>query len=145
MNKVHLLVIDPQHDFCNPQGALSVPGADADMQRVADMILRLNDRLEDIHCTLDMHHKVDVAHPIFWKDSSGKSPDPFTIISSDDVLNGLWTPREVSLTRRMIEYVKSLENGGRYPLCVWPEHCLIGHQGSNVVPYLMDAFLQWED
>lgn len=145
MNKVHLLVIDPQYDFCDPQGALSVPGADQDMQRVAAMINRLRDRLEDIHCTLDMHHKVDVAHPIFWKDSAGKSPDPFTIISSDDVVNGVWTPREVGLTRRMIEYVRTLEQGGRYPLCIWPEHCLIGHRGSNIMPDLMEAFLNWEN
>lgn len=145
MQKVHLLVIDPQYDFCDPSGALSVPGADADTQRVAAMILRLNRRLDDIHCTLDMHHKVDVAHPIFWKDASGKSPDPFTIISADDILNGLWTPREVSLTRRMIEYVKALESDGKYPLCIWPEHCLIGHRGSNVMPELMDAFLRWEE
>lgn len=145
MKKVHLLVIDPQFDFCDPKGALSIPGADADMQRLSAMILRLGDRLDDIHCTLDMHHKVDVAHPIFWKDSSGKAPAPFTIISSAEVENGTWTPREVSLTRRMIEYVRSLETGGRYPLCIWPEHCLIGHPGSNVMPDLMDAFLRWED
>lgn len=145
MKKVHLLVIDPQFDFCDPKGALSVPGADADMERLAAMIIRLHDRLDDIHCTLDMHHKVDVAHPIFWKDSSGNSPAPFTVISSSDVLDGIWTPREVALTRRMIEYVKALENGGRYPLCIWPVHCLIGHPGSNVMPQLMNAFHYWED
>lgn len=144
MKKVHLLVIDPQHDFCDPTGSLYVPGAEEDMKRVAEMIRRLPNSFEDIHCTLDMHHFVDVAHPIFWKDSSGKSPDPFTIITSEDVKNGTWTPREVSMTRRMIEYVRELEKGGKYPLCIWPPHCLIGSQGSNVVPALFNAFLEWE-
>lgn len=31
--KVHLLVIDPQKDFCNPNGSLFVTGADKDMDR----------------------------------------------------------------------------------------------------------------
>lgn len=28
MNKPTLIIIDPQFDFCDPKGALSVPGAD---------------------------------------------------------------------------------------------------------------------
>jgi len=34
---VHLLIIDPQNDFSNPQGSLFVPGADDDMKRLATM------------------------------------------------------------------------------------------------------------
>ena len=39
--KVHLLVIDPQNDFCDPNGALCVAGADGDMKRLADMVIEL--------------------------------------------------------------------------------------------------------
>lgn len=144
MKKIHLLVIDPQRDFCCPDGALFVSGADKDMERLAVMVDRIYNSLEDIHCTLDQHHLVDVAHPIFWKDSSGNPPKPFTIISSKDVVDGVWTPREVGLTRRMIEYVRELEKGGKYPLCVWPEHCLIGSLGATVTPVLMGTFFKWE-
>ena len=28
MNRIHLVVIDPQNDFCDPQGALASPGGD---------------------------------------------------------------------------------------------------------------------
>ena len=35
--QVQLLVIDPQIDFCDPGGALSVAGADQDMARLAPM------------------------------------------------------------------------------------------------------------
>ncbi len=144
MKKIHLLVIDPQRDFCCPDGALFVAGADKDMDRLTTMIDRVADSLEDIHCTLDQHHLVDVAHPIFWKDSAGNPPKPFTIIGSKDVADGVWTPREVGLTRRMIEYVRALEKGGKYPLCIWPEHCLIGSVGATVTPQLMSAFQKWE-
>lgn len=34
MRKIKLLAIDPQNDFCLKSGALSVPGADEDMNKV---------------------------------------------------------------------------------------------------------------
>jgi nicotinamidase-related amidase len=142
---VHLLIIDPQQDFCDPKGALSVPGADEDMKRVATMIDRLGGKFDDIHITLDSHHFVDVAHPVMWKDSSGKHPDPFTVISASDVADGVWTPVQAGLTKRMIKYVQALEAGGRYPLCIWPPHCLIGSPGHNVVPELFEAIRKWEE
>ena len=40
--KIHLVAIDPQNDFCRPDGALSVPGASADMDRLALLVHRLN-------------------------------------------------------------------------------------------------------
>jgi nicotinamidase-related amidase len=43
-----------------------------------------------------------------------------------------------------MEYVRGLEKNGRYPLCVWPPHCLIGHPGNNVAQQLLDAFDRWE-
>jgi hypothetical protein len=42
------------------------------------MIVRLAPKLDDIHVTLDSHRLVDIAHPIWWRDSSGANPDPFT-------------------------------------------------------------------
>jgi nicotinamidase-related amidase len=141
---VHLVVIDPQVDFCDPAGALYVPGAEADIQRLALMVQRLASRLDDIHVTLDSHRLVDVAHPIFWKDSRGQHPAPFTIITAADVEAGRWSPALPGLTRRMLEYVRALEANGRYPLCIWPPHCLIGGAGHNVVPELHTALAAWE-
>src|SRR5690606_2567163 len=57
MKNIQLLVIDPQNDFCRPDGALAVPGADADMDRLARLVGALRDRLADIHVTLDSHRK----------------------------------------------------------------------------------------
>ena len=143
--KVHLVVIDPQVDFCDPRGALFVQGADCDMDRLARMVIRIAPRLEDVHVTLDSHRLIDVAHPIFWQDSSGKHPTPFTIITASEVEGGRWTPVLPGMYRRMIDYVKSLEANGRYPLCIWPPHCLIGSEGHNVVPALRQALLGWEE
>jgi len=143
MKKVHLLLIDPQEDFVSPLGSLCVPGADKDMERVAEMIKRLGGKLEDIHVTLDQHHLLDVAHPLMWKGKDGNSPDPFTIITVKDIEDGTWTPIRPSFTRKMIEYARGLEAGGRYPLCIWPPHCLIGSPGATIVEPIREALDEW--
>ncbi len=142
--KVHLVVIDPQVDFCDPGGALYVQGAEQDIHRLAAMVRRLTPKLDDIHVTLDSHRLIDVAHPIFWKDSSGQNPAPFTILTASDVESGRWTPALPGLYQRMLDYVKALETNGRYPLCIWPPHCLIGSPGHCVLPELHQALQRWE-
>lgn len=144
MKNVHLLIIDPQFDFCDPNGALYVPGAEKDMDRLTTMIDRIGDKLADIHVTLDSHHLMDVAHPAWWKDSSGNNPAPFTIITASDVKDGIWTPVLPHLTKRMIDYTEQLEVNGRYPLCIWPPHCLIGSKGHSVHEGLFKVLCQWE-
>lgn len=146
---MQLLLIDPQKDFCHPQGhpsyegTLCVEGALEDMNRVGDMIKRVGKGFSDIHITLDQHHKMDVAHPLWWKNSAGEHPNPFSLISATDVENGVWIPSITALRSRMLEYVKALEAGGRYPLCIWPEHCLIGTQGATVVDSINEATSDW--
>jgi len=142
--QVQLLVIDPQIDFCDPSGALSVAGADQDMARLAQMIERLAPHLDQIHVTLDSHHFVDIAHPIFWQDKRGSHPAPLTIISAEDVETRRWTAAQPEAQDRATAYVQALARHGRYPLCIWPPHCLIGSRGHDVLPVLFDALQDWE-
>lgn len=143
--RIELLIIDPQVDFCDPtKGALYVPGAEHDMKRLTAMIRRLSNKLDDIHVTLDSHHFVHIAHPIFWKDSRGQHPPAFTSISRTDVEEGVWTPTVPGLYRRALDYVLKLEQNGRYGLTIWPPHCLIGSPGHTVFPELFAALTEWE-
>ncbi len=143
---IQLLVIDPQNDFCDPKhGSLHVPGAEADMDRLAKMIERLDGKLSDIHVTLDSHRKVDISHPIWWKDSKGAHPAPFTVITAEDLRTGVWTTTMPGAYDRTLAYLEALDTGGRYPHVVWPYHCLIGDGGHNVWPTLSDAVHAWED
>jgi len=144
-NRTELLIIDPQVDFCDPNGALYVPGADRDMQRLAKMVQRTRDRLDDIHVTLDSHHWIHIAHPIFWKDSLGNHPTVFTRITRADVEQGVWTATVPGMYRRALDYVRKLEANGRYDLTIWPPHCLIGSAGHAVHPCLYAALQEWED
>lgn len=142
--KLHLVVIDPQSDFCDPNGSLFVAGADKDMSRLAVMVKRIGRKLDDIHITMDSHRKVDISHPMWWKDSSGKHPAPFTMISVDDVNAGRWVTTMPSAQSRSLKYLKALATGGRYPHVIWPEHCLIGDPGHNVHRDLAEAVHEWE-
>ncbi|WP_454629683.1 cysteine hydrolase family protein [Bradyrhizobium cenepequi] len=160
--KADLVIIDPQNDFmdilANPgdpvglalpggpkfRSTLPVSGALGDMARVAALIKRVGRRLNDIHVTLDSHRVVDVAHPGFWRDELGKPPTPFTIISHADIKSGMWSPRNQAYRQRMLDYTASLESAGKFMLMIWPEHCLIGSWGHNVVDELRTALADWE-
>jgi nicotinamidase-related amidase len=152
--KIDLVIIDPQNDFCEPgklgtdpatpTGALYVPGAEKDMERVAELIRKFGSKLDDIHITMDCHHLVDIAHPIFWINSNREHPNPFTIITVDDIEKGVWTTTNPRHRKDALNYAKALNDGGRYPLCIWPPHCLIGSWGGMVYPPVMDALLEWE-
>jgi len=142
--KIEMLIIDPQNDFCDSKGALFVPGATEDMERLANLLNRLRDKISDIHVTLDSHRFVDIAHPIFLVDSNGNHPDPFTIVSLEDGETGKWTTTNPAYRKRFMAYLKELSDNGRYLLCVWPPHCLIGTPGHNVFPCIYEALLAWE-
>ncbi|USN92443.1 MAG: hypothetical protein H6782_01355 [Candidatus Nomurabacteria bacterium] len=144
--KVHLLVIDPQNDFMDqPKAALPVAGAMEDMKRLATMVDRVGAKLQKIHVTLDSHHLVDIAHPAFWRDNSGVSPNPLTIISSDAIKDGTWVPRRPELRNYATGYAEDLERAGKYQLMVWPPHCLIGSWGHNIQSDLSAALDRWSD
>ena len=114
------------------------------MTRLAHMIRRIGPQLDAIHVTLDTHHYVHIAHSIFWKNEAGEHPAPFTIISLADVESGAWSATEDRYHQQAIEYVRTLEQRGRYKLCIWPYHCLIGSPGHAVTPELYAALVDWE-
>lgn len=144
MAELHLLIVDPQRDFCDPNGALSVPGADADMARLASFVQRHGERIARIHCTLDSHHLFDISHPAYWVDREGNHPTPFTIIESGQVQGGEWSAARADCQAHAESYVRQLSDNDRYPLCIWPPHCLIGTRGHTIAPSLAEALQRWE-
>lgn len=141
MNKIALLVIDPQNDFCKPSGSLYVPGAENDMERLSKFISDHKTELSFIGLTMDSHQVIDISHPAFWEDKDGKQPNPFTIITASDIENGKWTPRYAP--QEALKYLQELESQGEYPHCIWPEHCIIGTEGAAIVNNLMDSVKEW--
>ena len=139
--KIALLVIDGHNDFCDPSGSLYVPGAEKDMERLAAFVLKNQSKLDYIGLTQDSHLVIDISHPAFWQDKDGNFPNPFTIISVDDVKEGNWTPR--FYPQAATKYLEDLAAQGEFPHCIWPVHCVDGSQGAAIYPVLMDAVQAW--
>ena len=137
-----LFIIDPQIDF-HPGGSLGVPGATEDSTRIADFILENIDRIDDIVVSLDSHHRIHIAHGVFWRNQEGEHPPPFTLIRNSDVEAGNWVPVDEKLLEHAKFYTRALEEKGRFVVCIWPEHCLIGTPGHAVIPVLNAALQAW--
>jgi nicotinamidase-related amidase len=172
--QVHLVIVDPQNDFCvaddgkGNKGSLVVPGALEDMQRVAKMVNRIGDRLADIHVTLDSHQGIGIERPKWWKRvSDGAMPAPFTIlgihpdkkriVKFNADATGLHPTEEEYTTympsyarqggptgKGVFGYLEALAAKGRYPHVVWPVHCCVGSWGWSIVPELSNELIRWE-
>lgn len=159
-HKIHLLAIDPQNDFCDlPEAyrpfdpvtgqrqspALPVAGAHADMQRLAQLIRTGGDGITDMTITLDSHHRLDIAHPTYWRTGAGGAVAPFTPITAAQVRAGEFVPRDPTALPRTLAYLDQLDAQGRYTLMAWPVHCEIGSWGHNVHADLRAACSAWEE
>ena len=159
-HKVHLLLIDPQNDFCDlPESyrplnpltrslqtpALPVAGAHADMQRAAVFVRDAGGAISDITVTLDSHHRIDIAHPTFWQTAAGAAVAPFTTITAAQLRADEFLPRRASARPRAQAYLDELESRGRYTLMVWPVHCQIGSWGHNIHADVLSTCSSWEE
>jgi nicotinamidase-related amidase len=142
MKSTHaFLIIDAQYDFCHPEGALFVPGAQEDMQRLKNLILANTAQIDHISVSLDTHPVNDISHPSFWTDQEGCFPKPFTQITSADIQRGKWTPRYHQ--GEAVQYVDALERQGEFPHFIWPEHCLAGSKGAALYADVFEAIHTW--
>ncbi|CAO3990988.1 cysteine hydrolase [Achromobacter mucicolens] len=157
---IHLLIVDPQNDFCDlpdsyrptdpltgssVEPALPIAGAHADMQRLARFIDATAHALSSITVTLDSHHRLDIAHPTFWRMGNGDPVPPFTPITAAQLRAGEFVPRHDDDVPRTLNYLDELEARGRYTLMAWPVHCEIGTWGHNVHPDVRAAYGRWEE
>ena len=149
-----LLIIDAQITFCIPGyelyvGGRSGRGAVEDNIRLCRFIYRNMRQITRIFPTMDTHTQFQIFHPLFWVDDAGRHPAPYTLISHDDVLRGIWkvNPRAtyslggnyLALQRHVEHYTAALEQTGKYALCVWPPHAMLGGRGHALVPSVHEA------
>lgn len=139
-----MLIIDPQNDFCDPQGALAVSNAAADCERLAAFINRNTEKIDSIFVTMDTHHLFHIANPLFWLTKEGAPPEPFTIITAQAIRENLFKAANSAYQKHALSYVETLEKENRYQLCIWPPHCLEGSWGHGVFPVVFNAICDWE-
>ncbi|MCC6612674.1 MAG: cysteine hydrolase family protein [Anaerolineae bacterium] len=132
-----LLLVDCQVDFIHPQGSLSVPGAVDDTQRTVVWIFRNLGQLTTIAASLDSHVPNQIFYPTWWVTDDGEHPAPYTVITSDEVTSGQWTP--IYEPEWSVDYVRRLETQAKKQLMIWPYHTMIGSPGHNLMPALYEA------
>jgi nicotinamidase-related amidase len=142
--KVALIVIDPQNDFCSEKGALYVSGANMDNIRLASWMFKNKSEIDQIFVTLDTHHILDISHPKFWVNKEGVNPNSFTIITPKDVIDGTWKTTYPFFNEGVVlTYLEKLEEQGEFPHCIWPEHCIIGTWGQAVDDSINNGLREW--
>ena len=145
MTTYDLLAIDPQNDFMDIAGAaLPVPGADADMARLAAWLDGHGDLVQSITVTLDSHASVGVERTTFWQQADGTAVAPFTLVAAADVQAGKYLPRHAAKLAETVAYLQALEAPGKRQLVVWPVHCVLGTWGHNIHQGLGEAIARWE-
>lgn len=155
MKKIRtLLAVDVQNGFIHdinytpslPGGHLNlaVKGADEDVRRMGDVITKSMDYFDNIRVTLDSHHPLHIASPLYWKDRAGKHPDPFTPIKQQDVIDGLLRTSIPGLNQDAIYYLGELERQGKKTHFLWPPHCILMTPGQLIYEPFRQVLLEWE-
>lgn len=152
--RICLLPVDVQNTFCIPGfelyvGGHSGTGAVDDNRRLSEFIYRNLNVITEICPTMDTHQAIQIFHSIFFVNDKGEHPAPFTLISEEDVKQGVWKfnpPVGYSLgiteddaQQHLLHYTHKLKEGGRYDLTVWPYHAMLGGIGYALVPSIEEA------
>ena len=137
--RVCLVVVDVQNTFCTPGFELFVPGAPDDNRRLCEFVYRNLGAITTIVPTLDTHRAFQIFHPAWLVDADGRHPSPYTLVSAEDVANGVWRAADPAQQEHLLLYVRSLEAGGRYRLTVWPYHAMLGGVGHALVSAVEEA------
>ncbi len=88
--RVALLLVDLQNTFCTPGFELFVPGAPDDNRRLCEFVYRNLGAITQIVPTLDTHKAMQVFHAAWLVNAEGRHPSPYTVVSAEDVENGVW-------------------------------------------------------
>ncbi len=152
--RVCLVAVDVQNTFCIPEFELFVAGASGraaveDNQRLCRFLYRNLGVITRICPTLDTHRPVQIFHPLFLINEAGEHPDPYTVISPEDVRGGVWRINPVACSQigmdpetgqaHLLHYVSRLQEEGHYQLTVWPYHGMLGGIGHALVSSLEEA------
>jgi nicotinamidase-related amidase len=152
--RLAVLAVDVQNTFCVPGfelfvGGRSGTGAVDDNRRLCEFLYRNLDTITQILPSLDTHHAMQVFHAIWLTDVDGRHPDPYTLVTAEDVAAGRWRMNPAVAdalgieagyaARHLAHYTQQLAAGGKYDLTVWPYHAMLGGIGHALVSAVEEA------
>src|SRR5256885_9889697 len=149
-----LLAVDVQNTFCIPDFELFVAGRSGsgavdDNRRLCEFVYRNLGTITQVFPSLDTHHAMQVFHAIWLVDEHGNHPEPYTLVSADDVATGRWRLNAAVAEalgidvdyaeRHLAHYTRRLAEGGKYVLTIWPDHAMLGGIGHALVSAVEEA------
>jgi nicotinamidase-related amidase len=152
--RICLLAVDVQNTFCIPEFELFVAGRSGtgavdDNRRLCAFVYRNLGAITQVFPSLDTHHAMQVFHAIWLVDADGNHPEPYTLVSADDVASGRWrfNPEVAGALgldrdyaeRHLAHYTRALAQGGKYDLTIWPHHAMLGGIGHALVSGVEEA------
>ena len=152
--RISLLLVDVQNTFCIPDFELYVGGASGtgavdDNRRLCEFIYGNLGAITEICPTMDTHQAMQIFHSIFLVNDKGEHPEPYTLITLEDIDQGRWKFNpEVSASLNIDEtygqeylrhYTRQLKEGGKYDLTIWPYHAMLGGIGHALVSAVEEA------
>ncbi len=152
--RICLVLVDMQNTFCIPGfelyvGGRSGTGAVDDSRRLCPFIYRNLNLITRIVPTMDTHHALQIFHSIYLVNDKGEQPKPYTLISEEDVKQGIWrfnaaVSQSLGITeaygqRHLLHYAQQLKAGGKYDLTIWPYHAMLGGIGHALVSAVEEA------
>ena len=152
--RICLVAVDVQNTFCIPGfelyvGGRSGTGAIDDSRRLCEFIYRNLGSITEICPTMDTHNAMQIFHSLYLINDEGEHPGPFTLISEEEVREGVWkfNPAvcySLGITedygrRHLLHYTRKLNEGGKYDLTIWPYHGMLGGIGHALVASVEEA------
>ena len=149
-----VLAVDIQNTFCIPDFELFIAGRSGtgavdDNRRLCKFLYRNLGEITQIFPSLDTHHAMQVFHAIWLVDEHGNHPDPYTLVSAQDVATGRWQMNAAVAEalgidvdyadRHLTYYTRRLVEGGKYDLTIWPYHAMLGGIGHALVSAVEEA------
>jgi nicotinamidase/pyrazinamidase len=143
MQRIDVIYIDFQNSFLD-DGSLPVKGGRQAAQNAAKLLNRLGKKVTKVYASLDSHQNLHVFSPIWWLNKNNNHPDPYTTITYQEVLDGVWKTTLKSVQKQTENYLKELESKGKYQLMIWSRHCLINTPGWLIEDELSKSLDKWE-
>jgi nicotinamidase-related amidase len=152
--RICLVCVDVQNTFCIPGFELFVAGRSGtgavdDNTRLCEFLYRNLASITAIIPTLDTHQAMQIFHAAWLVDAEGRHPDPYTLVTPEDVESGRWRVNPAATEsagieadyaeRQLLDYTRKLAERGKYNLTIWPYHAMLGGVGHALVSAVEEA------
>jgi len=152
--RISLMLVDVQNTFCIPEfelyvGGRSGTGAVDDNRRLCEFIYRNLGVITEICPTMDTHQAMQIFHSIYLVNEEGEHPPPYTLVSAENIEQGVWQFNSELAAGLQIDeaygqehlrhYTQKLKEGGKYELTIWPYHAMLGGIGHALVSAVEEA------